>query len=124
MRARRAVLPAAVLCVLVLAGCGPPPPQAPPGEAARLDTALSGISTACGLADQITAFPPAPANQMAVLEATASTQATKLAGVFHRNPGWIYQGETVSRIVNDGIAMLGSCGLSQARRTLAEQTGR
>ncbi len=92
--------------------------------AAKLDTSLSGISTACGLAYQLSAFPPPPAAQLASLEATARRQAAKLASVFHQNPGWIYQGETVSRIVDDGISMLGSCGLTRARTALAGETGR
>jgi hypothetical protein len=115
----------AVLSLVVLAGgCGATPPQAPLGDAAKLDTSLSGISTACGLAYQISAFPPPPAGQLTSLEVAASRQAAKLASVFRQNPQWIYQGETVSAIVDDAIAMLGSCGLPHARAALAGQTGR
>jgi hypothetical protein len=121
MRARRLAL---LIVILLAGGCGATPPQAPPPEAAKLDVSLSGISTACGLAYQLSAFPPPPRAQMAVLEATARTQATKLASVYAKNPAWIYQGETVSKIVDDGISALGSCGLSEARAALAGQTGR
>jgi hypothetical protein len=125
MRARRLAFLVTVVSVLLgAAGCGATPPQAPPREAAKLDVSLGAISTACGLADQLSAFPPPPAGQLAVLEATASTQAAKLASVFQRNPDWIYQGETVRTIVDDALSLLGSCGLSEARVALAGQTGR
>jgi hypothetical protein len=124
MRVRRLTPGIAVLSLMLLGGgCGAAPPQAPAGAAAKLDTSLSGISTACGLAYQVSAFPPPPAAQLTSLEATAGKQAMKLASVFHENPGWIYQGETVSTIVDDAISMLGSCGLSEARRALAGQIG-
>jgi hypothetical protein len=123
MSARR--LPCVLAVLMLLAGgCGATPPQAPPGQAAKLDVSLGGISTACGEAYQLSAFPPAPPAQMAVLEATARTQASKLASVFARDPGWIYQGETVAKSVKDAIAMLGSCGLPNARAALARQTRR
>jgi hypothetical protein len=125
MSPRRLASLIAVLSMIMLAGgCGATPPQAPLGDAAKLDTSLSGISTACGLAYQISAFPPPPAAQLASLEAAASRQAAKLASVFRQNPHWIYQGETVSAIADDAIAMLGSCGLPEARRALAGQVGR
>jgi hypothetical protein len=112
----------AVVCLMLLAGgCGAEPPQAPPTQAAKLDTSLSGISTACGLAYQLSAFPPPPVAQLAVLEATARSQAAKLAAVFRANPRWVYQGETVSTIVGQARAMLSSCGLSEARTALAGQ---
>jgi hypothetical protein len=110
--------------MLLAGGCGAQPPQAPPRQAARLDTSLSGISTACGLAYQLSAFPPPPPAQLAVLEATARFQAAKLASVFRANPHWIYQSETVSTIVGQARAMLGACGLSEARRALAGQAAR
>ncbi len=123
MRTRRLIpLAVAVAVALLAGGCGATRPQAPPRQAARLDTSLSGISTACGLADQLSAFPPAPPAQVAALEATASRQATKLAAVFHANPAWIYQGETVRTIVRQSLVMLADCRLSRARAALARQT--
>lgn len=125
MSAPRLATVIVVLSMTTLAGgCGATPPQAPPGAAAKLDTSLSGISAACGLAYQISAFPPPPAAQLTSLEAAAGRQAAKLASVFRRNPHWVYQGETVSAIVEDAIVMLGSCGLPEARRALAGQVGR
>jgi hypothetical protein len=124
MTVRRLAPLVAVLSLMLLGGgCGAAPPQAPAGAAAKLDTSLSGISTACGLAYQVSAFPPPPAAQLTSLEATASEQAMKLASVYHENPRWIYQGETVSTIVDDAISMLDSCGLSEARTALAGQIG-
>jgi hypothetical protein len=113
----------AVSVMLVAGGCGATPPQAPPRQAAKLDSSLSAISTACGLADQLSAFPPAPPAQLAALEATATRSAAKLASVFHDNPAWIYQGETVRTIVGDSLATLAACRLTQARTALAQQTG-
>jgi hypothetical protein len=110
--------------MLLAGGCGAQPPQAPPPQAAKLDTSLNGISRACGLADQLSAFTPPPAAQLAGLEATARSEAAKLASVFRANPHWIYQGETVSTIVGQARAMLGSCGLSEARRALGGQAAR
>ena len=82
MRSRRLALLCALLCtMLVAAGCGAQPPQAPPRQAAKLDTSLGAIATACGLTDQISAFGPPPAAELAVLQATARRQAAKLAAV-------------------------------------------
>ena len=108
---------------LALAACGPTPPQAPLPYAKKLDSATSGISTACGEASQVTAFPGEHRADLLTLEVTAASSAQKLAGVFARNPAWIYQGETVRQIVDDSVAMLGSCGLPAARAQLARATG-
>jgi hypothetical protein len=125
MRANRLASLGAVLCVMLVAGgCGAEPPQAPPRQAAKLDSSLSGIATACGLTDQLSAFAPPPAAQLAVLEATAGTQAAKLAAVYRANPRWIYQGEAVRRIVDQAISLLDSCRLSKAQAALARATGR
>lgn len=109
---------------LALAGCGPSPPQAPLKQAMRLSVATSGISTACGLAYQLTAFPANHAADLESLEATASASATKLASVYARNPAWIYQGDTVSEIVADGISMLRACGLRRAAGVLSAAASR
>jgi hypothetical protein len=112
------IVPAAALA---LAACGAPPPQAPPKQAMKLSVATSGISTACGLAYQATAF-PGTGNQAAdleTLEASASSSATKLASVYRGNPAWIYQGDTVSEIVGDAVAMLRACGLGRAAGMLS-----
>jgi hypothetical protein len=108
--------------VVGLTACGPPPPQAPLPYAKKLDSATSGISTACGKTAQLTEFPGDHRRDLNSLEATASDSARKLAVVFKRNPEWIYQGETVRQIVADGASMLGSCGLPRARAVLLHAT--
>ncbi len=114
---------AAALSLLAITACGPTPPQAPLPYAKKLDSATSGISTACGEASQLTAFPGSHQMNLATLEVTATSSAHKLATVFARNPAWIYQGETVRQIVHDSVAMLDSCGLPAAKRELSRATG-
>ena len=70
----------------------------------------------------MTAFPGDHRADLATLEASATSSARKLAGVYHRNPAWIYQGETVGRIVRDGVAMLRACGLRGAANALSAAT--
>jgi hypothetical protein len=113
---------AALAAAIVVAGCGPTPPQAPLEYAKKLNDTTGNISTACGEAYQVTAFPGDHRSLLQTLEATATTAAHQLAGVYHRNPAWVYQGETVSQIVSDADAMLGSCGLSGAQRVLRRAT--
>jgi hypothetical protein len=110
------------LVALVIAGCGATPPQAPLQQAKKLDESLGGISTACGETYQLTAFPGYPRSQLATLEATATSDAQKLASVYNRNPAWIYQSETVSRLVEDSLSLLRSCGLHQAESALRHAT--
>ncbi len=115
-------LPAtAVLAAMAIAGCGATPPQAPLAFAQKLDRATSGISTACGEAYQVTAFSGDHAQDLATLRATAKSSATKLATVYARNPDWIYQGQTVSEIVHDGVSDLRQCGLGEAAAPLLER---
>jgi hypothetical protein len=113
---RMLVAPAAALA---LVGCAPAPPQAPLKQAMKLNVATSGISTDCGLAYQLTAFPGDHTSDLGALEVTASASATKLGSVYRRNPAWIYQGDTVSQIVGDGVAMLRACGLRRAAGALS-----
>jgi hypothetical protein len=121
---RRMVPPLSVALVLTLtgAGCGPTPPQAPYAQAKKLDAATSDISTACGLAYQVTAFPGDHRADLENLEASATASARKLASVYAGNPAWIYQGDTVGKIVDDGVAMLRTCGLDAAARVLRRLT--
>jgi hypothetical protein len=113
-----------LLVVVALAGggCGPLQPQAPLHYAKKLNDTTSNISTACGEAYQVSAFPGADARILETLEATATTAAHQLAGVYHRNPSWVYQGETIGQIVSDADAMLGSCGLHDAQAALRRAT--
>ncbi len=117
-RARLAAIAAAVW----LAGCGPPPPQAPPSQAKKLDASTSDLSTECGLTYQVTAFGGDHREDLANLESQAVASARSLASVYRRNPDWIYQGETVRQIVTDAVAMLHACGLTQAERKLRRAT--
>jgi hypothetical protein len=109
----------ALLVALGAAGCGPTPPQAPFAQAKKLDSATSDIATACGLTYQITAFPGDHRAELANLEGSATSSTRKLASVYARNPGWIYQGETVGEIVHDAVAMLRACGLRDAAGALS-----
>jgi hypothetical protein len=111
-----------VAAAAVLAACGPTPPQAPFRDAQKLDSATSGMSTACGLAYQVTAFSGNHRADLITLNVTASSKAKKLAEVYRRNPDWIYQGQTVRQIVGASLSMLDSCGLQQARRFLLHAT--
>ena len=115
---------AALAAAIALGACGPTPPQAPFHEAKKLDASTGDISTLCGLAYQVTAFPGDHAEDLAHLEATAQPSVHSLASVYTRNPAWMYQGETVAEIVNDAITMLRACGLTHAAETLQRATYR
>lgn len=107
-----------------MSACGPTPPQAPLPYAKKLDSATSGISTACGLAEQVSAFSGQHGKDLITLEVTAASSGLKLASVYRKNPSWIYQGETVRQIVTDSVSLLGSCGLRGAQAQLKRATGR
>jgi hypothetical protein len=113
---------AALLAAIALAGCGPQPLQAPAHEAKKLDAATSDISTECGLAYEVTAFPHDHGKDLANLEAEADASVRSLASVYVSNPKWIYQGETVGEVVSDALSMLRACGLSRSERTLSRAT--
>jgi len=114
----------AVLASLVLAGCEAANPQAPLKYAKKLDSATSGISTDCGLAYQVAAFPGDHRTDLDTLELMALRSVRKLAYVWRHNPNWYYQGETVSQIVGASLSMLDSCGLHRARTELRRATAR
>lgn len=125
-RPRRLRAPTAVVVVAMLgavvAGCGPLPPQAPLAYARKLSTATGGISTACGFAYQVTAFPGNHARELEKFEAQAIVDARKLVKVFKRNRQWVYQGDTVAEISSDAVSMLQSCGLHKAAHQLRSAT--
>jgi hypothetical protein len=108
--------------VLLVTACAGTSSQAPLNEAKKLGVSTSGISTACGLAFQATAFPGAHKKDLETLEATAASSAKKLASVYVRNQAWIYQGDTVRQIVAQALSMLSSCGLTKAQSALAHET--
>ena len=103
---------------LVLAGCGPTPPQAPLPDAKLMDRGTGGISTACGENYQLQAFGQGTEADRETLLSSAGAHAHELATVLHRNPAWIYQGETVAQIVKDARDALVECGLGQAAKPL------
>lgn len=107
---------------VAVAGCGATPPQVPSHQVKKLAAATNDISTECGFTYQVTAFPGNHSKQVANLESLAKTSARSLAAVYRRNPAWIYQGETIGQIVTDALAMLHSCGLPEAERTLLRET--
>lgn len=121
MSARRSLRLALLAAAAVVSACGSTAGQAPREQAMKLSVATGGISTACGLAYQTTAFQK---SDLETLEATASSSATKLASVYTRNPAWIYQGETVGQIVEDSIAMLNTCGLHRSAGVLSAAASR
>ncbi len=114
----------AVAVAVAGAGCGATPPQAPFAQAKKLDAATSDIATDCGLAYQVTAFPPEHHAEVVSLDRSATSSARTLASVYRRNPAWIYQGETVAKIVHDGVAMLATCGLRDAASALSAAASR
>ena len=120
-KARIAAL-APALAALAVSGCGALPPQAPLAYAKKLDSATSGISTACGEAYRVTAFPGNHARDLKQLESTAATDVRKLVKVFKRNREWVYQGNTVAEISSDAVSMLSSCGLHGAAAQLKRAT--
>jgi hypothetical protein len=107
------VLAAAALA----AGCGPTPPQAPGPEAHRLNKALSTFSSACGHATEIQEFTN-DARDMTITEHQAQAEIPHLARVYRQNPDWIFQGKTVSELVQMSIKFLDECGLHQSARRL------
>jgi hypothetical protein len=121
-RGTLATLSAALVLAVAGASCGPTPPQAPFAQAKKLDSATGDIAAACGLTYQVTAFPGDHRAGLASLEASATSSARKLASVYAGNPAWIYQGETVGKIVDDGVAMLRACGLHGAAGALSAAT--
>jgi hypothetical protein len=120
MRARPTArrLLAALCGAIIVAGCGAQAPQAPLHQAKKLDAATSDISTECGLAYQVTAFPGYHGKDLANLEAQAAVSARSLASVYVEDPAWIYQGETVGQLVIDASEALRACGLTRAELTL------
>ena len=117
----RSLVPA-LAAALALGACGATQPQAPFPDAKKLDASTGDISSECGMAYQVTAFPGDHRKDLANLEATAQPSVRSLASVYARNPAWIYQGETVGEEVNDAVTMLQACGLPHAASTLQHIT--
>jgi hypothetical protein len=107
--------------VLVVAGCGPTPPQAPGPEAHQLNLALSRISTACGHAAEAQTFTN-DKRTLTTLEDQAERQIPTLVRIYRRNPAWIFQGKSVAELVQTSRSFLDECGLHTAARRLAAAT--
>jgi hypothetical protein len=54
----------------------------------------------------------------AALEAAAGERAVELARAYRANPAWVYQNETLTKIVAEAVRDLNECGLSQAAARL------
>jgi hypothetical protein len=106
---------------LVVAGCGPTPPQAPGPQAYRLNKALSTLSVACGHAYEIRTFTKSP-RALTATERQAEKQIPVLAQIYRRNPDWVFQGKTLAQLVQMSRTYLDQCGLDQAARRLAAAT--
>ncbi len=120
---QRLAVPLLAAASVAAAGCGALPPEAPLAYAKKLDAATGGISTACGEAYRVQAFPNArTARDMRKLEAAVSSDVSKLVGVFRRNRKWIYQGDTIAEISSDAVSMLHECGLHIAAEQLRKAT--
>ena len=111
------------MVIVAATGCASPGTPAPSSQAAKLSVATSDIATACGYADELTAFGDHHVS-LSSEEAMAAQGASKLAGVYARSHAWIYQGESIGGVVNGSIALLGECGLPGARTTLLRTEGR
>jgi hypothetical protein len=110
-----------IAVVVLAAGCGPTPPQAPGPQAHRLNKALSTISSACGHAAEIQTFTN-DARDMTITEHQAESKIPDLVRVYRQNPDWIFQGKTVAELVEMSVTFLHECGLHQAARRLRGAT--
>jgi hypothetical protein len=126
MRSGRTPLLLAAVMAALCSGCGAAPPQPPAVQAGRVASALSGISSACGEAYQQRAFATRPQlggrPTPGVLEAAAGERAVELARVYRARASWIYQGQTITKIVAQAVHALRECGLPGAAARLERLT--
>jgi hypothetical protein len=114
---------AAALAALALAGCGATPPQAPGPQAHQLNLALSRISSACGHASEIQEFSK-DSRDLRITERQAQQQIGPLVRIHRQNPNWIFQGKSVSELVNLSSTYLDECGLHMAAQRLRQALSR
>jgi hypothetical protein len=112
-----------IVLTVLAAGCGPTPPQAPGPQAHRLNKALSTFSTACGHATEIQEFTN-EARAMTITEHQAQAQIPALVEIYKQNPGWVFQGKTVSELVQMSGTFLDECGLHQSADKVRRSTSR
>jgi hypothetical protein len=106
---------ASVACA-VLAGCGPPPPQAPVAQASKISSATTTIAAVCGESYREQAFSASP--PLTGLNAIATSSVGTLLTISRHHPGWIYQGSTMTQIDAQSARLLRECGLTGAARVL------
>lgn len=106
-----------ITLAVVLAGCGPTPPQVPGPQAHQLNESLSSISTACGHATEIQTFSN-DRSALAKQEKQATQQIPTLVRIYKQSPAWIFQGKTVAQLVVMTRTFLDDCGLHAAARRL------
>ena len=115
---RRGLIAAALV---LAAGCGPTPPQAPGPQAHQLNVSLSRVSSACGHAAEIQAFSN-DARGLTITEHQAQAEVPTLARIYRQNPNWIFLGKTVAELVQLSVSHLDECGLHHAAGRLRAAT--
>jgi hypothetical protein len=120
---RRLTLAGCALALMLAAGCGPTPPQAPGPQAHQLNESLSAMSTACGHAAEIQEFSN-DRRDLTIAEHQAQKQIPVLVKVYEQNPDWIFQGKSVEELVQMSHELLDECGLHAAARKLRQQASR
>jgi hypothetical protein len=108
-----------ILLAVVLAGCGPTPPQAPGPQAHQLNTSLSSISSACGQATEIQTF-SGGGRALAKSAREAAQKVPTLARIYKQNRNWIFQGKSVAELVVMTKTYLDECGLHDPARRLQQ----
>ena len=103
---------APVVAAAALAGCGPPPPQAPVGVASKVSGALTTIAAQCGEAYRARAFDPRA--DLGQFDRGATASARTLLREARSHPRWIYQGMTLAQERAQARARLTECGLGSA----------
>ena len=111
-----------LLAALALAGCSVSGPQAPLAYAKKINTVTGDISSACGVLEQVSAFPPPPASDIRSLQADAASAARQLAAIDRGHPGWRFDGVDMRTVVNQARTMLRSCGLESVAEQLKHET--
>jgi hypothetical protein len=112
----------ATVATLVLAGCGPKPPQPPTGQDKAIDDSLSAFASRCGYAEEVTAFPGGN-GELAVLDRRARSKAGGFLKALRAHPNWIYQGRTLLAIGLEAAPQLRNCGLVKTANAISAATG-
>jgi hypothetical protein len=116
-------LVALLVALILAAGCGAQPPQAPKSAADALNSALSTVSGACGHAIEARTFGASP-RELRRLSDQAVGAAPTLRSVLRRNPRWVYQDRTVAQLADVAVSDLRQCGLPAAADRLSARLRR